>query len=410
MVNSDIIITNPAQLLLAGSLVDTRTDAPNVIINGRIEVEFNNDNLSADERTRTINILDKIATVIDNGVLLTNTASPTSQISLANLSFIDGDFTVNGAEASVTKLLTINGDLVVNHGGAVTYPELTTIGNDLIINTGVLGNITSVDLTGVNIGGDLVANATNEINLPKATAANFGTSEVSTATLAIATDVDFGHTGTLSSLYVNAPKSVTLDIASNSVTGAFDIADVDATAVINVPNATLIGQTYIDDSASASLNKLTAIDGSATIKSKAVTIPELSSSVSGTLTFTEAITLNFPKLSLGGMLDGQKAETITLLSGLDTYLTTTDKAKSITLLTQGNTTNFNAASQTILESLNVIGKENNEATAVSVTSLITAQGTKLKNNHYWRNHRLGPCRRPWSNLGYNPREHSWISH
>lgn len=78
MVNSDIIITNPAQLLLAGSLVDTRTDAPNVIINGRIEVEFNNDNLSADERTRTINILDKIATVIDNGVLLTNTASPTS--------------------------------------------------------------------------------------------------------------------------------------------------------------------------------------------------------------------------------------------------------------------------------------------------------------------------------------------
>lgn len=250
--------------------------------------------------------------------LLTNTASHTSQISLANLSFIDGDFTVNGAEASVPKLLTINGDLFVNHGGAVTYPELTTIGNDLIINTGVLGNITSVDLTGVNIGGDLVANATNEINLPKATAVNFGTSEVSTASLAIATDVDFGHTGTLSSFYVNAPKSVTLDIAANSVTGAFDIADVDATAVINVPNATLIGQTYIDDSASASLNKLTAIDGSATIKSKAVTIPEISSSVSGTLTFTEAITLNFPKLSLGGMLDGQKAETITLLSRVGT--------------------------------------------------------------------------------------------
>lgn len=47
VVNSDIIITNKAQLILAESLVDTRTYAPNVIVNGEVEVEFNNTNFTA---------------------------------------------------------------------------------------------------------------------------------------------------------------------------------------------------------------------------------------------------------------------------------------------------------------------------------------------------------------------------
>ena len=76
VVNADIIITNTAILLLAESLVDTRTDAPNVIVNGEVEVEFTNTNLTADERTRAQNILNKIAVIVDLDLYLVNTASP----------------------------------------------------------------------------------------------------------------------------------------------------------------------------------------------------------------------------------------------------------------------------------------------------------------------------------------------
>jgi len=51
VVNADIIITNPAELLLAKSRVVIRTDAPNVIVNGDVRVEFANTNLTADEKT-----------------------------------------------------------------------------------------------------------------------------------------------------------------------------------------------------------------------------------------------------------------------------------------------------------------------------------------------------------------------
>ena len=97
------------------------------------------------------------------------------------------------------------------------------------------------------------------------------------------------------------------------------------------------------------LNKLTGFDGTALIDSDAVNIPELSTNVTGTLTFTGAKTLNFPKLTLigTGTLDGQKAETLSFKTGADTSLATTNKAKSITIVEQGNTTNFDASTQTV---------------------------------------------------------------
>ena len=124
---------------------------------------------------------------------------------------------------------------------------------------------------------------------------------------------------------------------------------------------------------------MTGFNGTALIESDAVNIPELSTNVNGTLTFTEAKTLNFPKLTLAGILDGKKAETLSFKSGVDTNLATTNKAKSITIVEQGNTTNFDASTQTILETLNVTGKANTAPSAATVTSIVTATGTKLKN-------------------------------
>ena len=378
VVNSDIIITNTAQLVLAESLVDTRTDAPNIIVNGEVRVEFNNTNLTADEKTRAQAVLNKIATIVGHDLSLTNSASPATAIALPNLTFVDGNVSINTNDASLPKLLSVSNDFTVDYSGAINYPTLASVGNDFTISPAKLGAITSIDLSGVTIAGDLMANGPGMVNLPKATTANFGTASVVSTTLAIATDIDLGHTDDLASLYISAPKADTIDIATDEIMGTLQILGTDDTVVINLPNLTAVGATTIEDSAKLNLNKLTGFDGTALIDSDAVNIPELSTNVTGTLTFTEATTLNFPKLTLAGMLDGQKAETLTFKSGVDTNLTTTNKAKSITIVEQGNTTNFDASTQTILETLNVTGKANTAPSSTTVTSMITAVGAKLK--------------------------------
>lgn len=378
VVNSSIIITNPAQLLLAESLVDTRTDASNVIINGEVRVEFTNNNLTAAQKTRAQAVLNKIATVVEDHVELTNTASPTSAIALPNLNFIDGNLEINGAAASLPSLLNVSDDLTINHGGAIGYPVLANVGGDVILNTSVLGNITSLDLGGIEVKGNLIANGTNEVSLPKATKADFGTSKVVTATLAIATDVDLGYAGTLASLKVDAAKATSVDIAAKTISGNIVITNIDKDGVITIPNLTQVNAIEINTSGAANLNKVKTVATVALINSKAVSIPELTTS-SGTLTFGEATTLNFPKLTLTNPLIGSKAETLSFKSGTDALLTTKNKAKSITVLGLGNTTDFDASTQTILESLSITGAANSKPSAGNVTSRITATGSKLKN-------------------------------
>ena len=230
----------------------------------------------------------------------------------------------------------------------------------------------------MTIGDNFFGPSVGTINLPKATTVHFGTAYVVSATLAIATDIDLGHTDDLASLYISAPKADTIDIATDEIMGTLQILGTDDTVVINIPNLTAVGATTIEDSATLNLNKLTGFDGTALIDSDAVNIPELSTNVTGTLTFTEATTLNFSKLTLAGILDGQKAETLSFKSGVDTNLATTNKAKSITILEQGNTTNFDASTQTILETLRVTGKVNSSPTIANVTSEIMATNTTLK--------------------------------
>ena len=194
-----------------------------------------------------------------------------------------------------------------------------------------------------------MANGTGMVNLPMATAVHFGTASVVSTTLAITADVDLGHTDDLASLHINAPKAATIDVATDEITGTMEIKNTNSSTIINLPNLTIAGSTVVSESSELSLNKLTGFNGTALIESDAVNIPELSTNVTGTLTFTGAKTLNFPKLTLigTGTLDGQKAETLSFKTGADTSLATTNKAKSITIVEQGNTTNFDASTQTV---------------------------------------------------------------
>lgn len=292
VVNSDIIITNTAQLLLAESLVDTRTDAPNVIVNGEVEVEFTNTNLTADEKTRAQNILNKIAVIVDHDLYLVNTASPTTAMALPNLTFVDGDVEIEGNEASLPELLSISEDLVIGYSGDISFPKLANVGDDVSIGSSQLAGITSLDLSGVTIGDDFFGPSLGLANLPKATTVHFGTAFVVSTTLAIATYVDMGHTDDLSYLYLDAPKAATIDVAADEITGTMRILDTNSSTIINIPNLTIAGSTVVGESSVLNLNKLTGFNGTGFIESVAVNIPELSTNATGTLTFTEAKTLN----------------------------------------------------------------------------------------------------------------------
>ena len=122
-------------MVLAKSLVDTRTDAPNVIVNGEVEVEFTNTNLTADERTRAQAVLNKIAVIVDHDLYLVNTASPTTAMALPNLTFVDGDVEIEGFAASLPKLLCISEDLIIDYSGDISFPVLANIDDDVVVNS-----------------------------------------------------------------------------------------------------------------------------------------------------------------------------------------------------------------------------------------------------------------------------------
>ena len=169
VINQSINITNTAQLLLAESLIGTETTDPNVIISGSVTVEINTTNFTAAEIVRVNAITTKIATVLQF-VSATSTASPTVAIDFSNFSFVDGNYTVSGADANDPMLAIISGNLTIDHTGNADYTQVTTINGNVTIDTGV----TSINLSGATIAGNVSSNgsAAGVIVLPKATAVN----------------------------------------------------------------------------------------------------------------------------------------------------------------------------------------------------------------------------------------------
>ena len=375
VINQNITINNDATLLYAETLVGTATDDPNVIVNGYVSVTVNTTNFDAAELARVNAVTAKLATVLQY-VTISNTSSPSVAVDLPNLTFVDGNYSVSGADANDDALRTVSGDLLISHGGAADYSQITTVGGNVSIDP----SVTSINLSGASIMGNVSSNGTaGVIVLPKATSVNIGTAQVNTASLTLAEGaVNLGYAGTISgNVLIEAPKAGTIDFAAGTVTGTLTVSSKADATIFNAANLTTASATTIS-AEEANFPKLTMFTGNSAITADTVTFPALTGNASGTLDLPNADSFVAPKFVISSTVSATDAITVEFSSGSHANLSA-PKAKTLTINEQGNTTNFDTTGYAgTLETFNITGKVNSSPTAANVTSVVTITGAKIK--------------------------------
>ncbi|MDA9984590.1 hypothetical protein N9E55_01750 [Flavobacteriaceae bacterium] len=377
VVNQSINITNSSQLLLAESLIGTLTTDPNVIVNGFVNVMITSSNFTTAEIARVNAVTSKLASVLQY-VTASSTASPSVAIEFANLSFVDGNYTVSGNDANDPKLATISGDLNIGHGGVANYSQITSIGGNVVIDP----SVTSINLTGATITGNVSSNGATAgvIVLPKATAVNIGTAQVNTASLTLAEGVvNLGYEGTIgNNVSIEAPKAGSIEFAAKTVTGTLMVTAKGDATIFNAANLTTASATTIS-AEEANFPKLTMFSENSVITADTVTFPALTGNASGTLDLQTAESFVAPKFVISSTVSATLAKTVEFLSGSNTNLSA-PAATSLTINKQGNTTNFDTAGYGgTLETFNYTGKIGTKAPLISnVTNVINIQGGKIK--------------------------------
>ena len=367
VINQAVSITSEATLEYAESLISSKTDAPNVIINGIVTVNFGTAPFNtADQEARLHAITGKIATIL-KATTVTNSSVLT--LPLTNLGFVDAAFTHTGP-VSYAKLRTVTGNMQVltaNYIGAADFTTISNIGGTFEITDSV--SMTSLNLKGVVITGTIntTGAAASTLVLAGATSVDVGTAAVISLTAASATDVDLGHVGALASLALVTGKALTIDIAATSIAGTLGITS-SPTAVIHMDALTSAGATTIGASGEFHAPKLSGFSGATTIAAAVVDLSGLTQTVSATLALSGAHTagLNLPKLVISGnALTAAAAKIITVKSitsvvGEDLLITAA--ATDITILAAGKTDIYNvdtsSACKGTLKNLTVTGADN----------------------------------------------------
>ena len=93
--NQAVKIINVPTLQVVESLISTGTDDPNVIVNGTITVEVDEDDFDTAQLARVNAVIGKIATGLST-VNITNTYSTSTVLNFENLTFVDNDLVING--------------------------------------------------------------------------------------------------------------------------------------------------------------------------------------------------------------------------------------------------------------------------------------------------------------------------
>lgn len=379
VINQDIIIDSEATLQYAETLVSTGDDDPNVIVNGIVKVIITKDNFNADQIARVNAVTSKLATILKS-VEISNSSNPAIAVELPNLSFIDSDYLVEGNNPNDDALRTISGNLSIHNDKAVDYSHLSNVGGNVSIGS----EITSLNLADVDIKGDIYTNnlasglsqGNGVIVLPKAVTVNVGTAKVRSASLTLATDIDFGDKGTLSSLAIQAPAAVTLDIAATAVSGNLDLSGVKNTATVNLNSLKTLSGTSNITAGHLSASALTHI-ANTTITANTVDLSALTSNASGTLTINTAKVLNAPKFITAQTVTGAALTDVTLASTSDALLVAA-AAKNITLNALENTIGFNTTSYTALENFSLTGKVNDKPSRTNVNNMVNITGSSIK--------------------------------
>ena len=185
VINQDVTINNVATLEYVESLISTDADAPNVIVNGEITVEVDDDDFDDEHLARILAVTNKFATGLKT-VTIAHTYSPTTVgpgpiLTFDNLAFVDNDLSITGSttladgDATNDKLRTVSGDLTIANVIGDLDLSLLTSADDITVPTA----ITSLKMGSVKANSlKSTGKAAGELNLTKATVIDGGKSKV----------------------------------------------------------------------------------------------------------------------------------------------------------------------------------------------------------------------------------------
>jgi len=323
VINQNVVINNSATLEYVESLISSAVDDPNVIVNGSVTINTTTFTpaITAAQLAEVNAIAAKLATVLGagattDGVIVTS-ATP---ITFTNLSFIDDDYTISGADMDDAALRTVSGNLTASHGGAAVafdYSQLASVGGNLVIAAADAATATSINLSGVVITGTFAeaGQAPGNLTFEGATTVDLGTAGFHKLTAAKASSIVSGMT-TTASLTILAANGGSIDI--NSLT------EVTGTGVVELTGTT---------TSVFHLDKLADADG--------------------TITSSAAAEVHLPSLTAHGAIDITAAAAVALTS-----LVTTTAAIDLNTTPAAILTNFAEAAHTLTWNIGVINLPN----------------------------------------------------
>ena len=391
VINQNITINNVATLEYVESLISTDADDPNVIVNGTVIVSVDETDFSggAAQIARIKAVTDKLATSLKT-VTITNTYSPSTVLSFANLAFVDNDLVINGntnladGDASNDVLRTVTGDLTISNITGDIDLSLLTSADDVTVPGGAgvtalrMGSITAASLStaGAAIG---------HLNLVSATQVDAGLSKVASIVADYATDIDFSAAATVT---VQAARAATIDIAGTTLTGDLNVT-ASATTVVKAVALTSVGGSIVTGNlAELHLTKLSST-GTMTSGAKVMDLSALASQkatgASNSATAGSPITLsritnfNAPKLDTSGVVSIVAATDITIKdhSARSNIYALAAKNMTISALAATNSVSFDKSATAFpaLVDLNVTGVDagsgpyiTKQTNSVSITS------------------------------------------
>ena len=429
VINQNVTINNSATLLYVSSLIQVNGDCvapdcpPNVIINGSVTIKTTGWTPAiTDAELAEVNaIAAKLATVLGSGT--TNdgvSVTSATPITFTNLTFIDDDYTVSGADMDDEALRTVTGDLTASHGGAAVafdYSQLASIGGDLVIAAADAATATSINLSGVVITGSFGEESENAGNLTfeGATSIDLGTANFHKLTAPKASSIVSGMT-TTGSLTILAANGGSIDIneltevtgtgevvltgTSTSVFHLDGLTDADGTITssaagqVHLPKLTDHGAIDITATAAVALTSLVTTTANINLNTTPAVIFTALAAVDDTLTWDVGV-INLPNANIdAGTIVSSVATDVTVkaidaiadiragtgvtklvLTGQDLDLGATGDVTDLTVTADGAGIDFTSAG-TALVNVSLSGTAvNSFATTLAALKTITLNDT-----------------------------------
>ena len=300
VINQDITINNVATLEYVESLISTDPDDPNVIVNGEITIEVDDDDFDDEHLARILAVTNKFATGLKT-VTINHTYSPTTVgpgpiLTFDNLAFVDNDLSITGSttiadgDTSNDKLRTVSGNLTIAAVDGDLDLSLLTSANDIV----VPDDVTTLKMGSVKANSISTAGAVKgHLNLTKATIVDGGKSAVSSITAPKGTDIDITSAATLT---VKCVVAATIDIEGTALTGDFSVQGTETTIVKALKVASINGSVTSNKVAQLHLPALTSVNTMSTDAIVMALDALESQGVSTTITAGQVLNFNAPKL------------------------------------------------------------------------------------------------------------------